>query len=70
MSSIRETVSISALRQRQQMHRRQVRYFAIAWTGITLLLGAATFVAVYAATGALAAEPTVGSGSFLTAACR
>jgi len=65
MSSIRETVSISALRQRQQMHRRQVRYFAIAWTGITLLLGAATFVAVYAATGALAAEPTVGSGSFL-----
>jgi hypothetical protein len=65
MSSIRETVSISALRQRQQMHRRQVRYFAIAWTGITLLLGAATFVAVYAATGALAAEPTVGSGSLL-----
>jgi hypothetical protein len=47
------------------MHRRQVRYFAIAWTGITLLLGAATFVAVYAATGALAAELPASSGSFL-----
>jgi hypothetical protein len=65
MSSIRETVSISALRQRQQMHRRQVRYFAIAWTGITLLLSAATFVAVYAATGALAADPTAVGSSFL-----
>jgi hypothetical protein len=62
MSSIRETMNIGALRQRQQMHRRQVRYFAMAWTGITLLLGAATFIAVYAATGALAAElPTSGS---------
>jgi len=65
MSSMRETINISALRQRQQMHRRQVRYFAIAWTGITLLLGAATFVAVYAATGALAAELPVSSGSIL-----
>ncbi len=65
MSGIRETISISVLRQRQQMHRRQVRYFAIAWTGITLLLGAATFVAVYTATGALASEPLASSGSFL-----
>ncbi|MCE7946828.1 MAG: hypothetical protein DYG88_05300 [Chloroflexi bacterium CFX4] len=61
MSSIRETMNIGALRQRQQMHRRQVRYFAMAWTGITLLLGAATFIAVYAATGALAAELPTGS---------
>ncbi len=65
MSSIRETMNIGALRQRQQMHRRQVRYFAMAWTGITLLLGAATFIAVYAATGALAAELPTGGSSIL-----
>lgn len=33
-------------------HRQQVRYFALAWAGVTLLIGAATFAAVYAATGA------------------
>ncbi len=65
MSSIRETMNIGALRQRQQMHRRQVRYFAMAWTGITLLLGAATFIAVYAATGALAAELPASGSSIL-----
>ncbi len=32
-------------------HRQQVRTFALIWTGLTLLIGACTFVAVYAATG-------------------
>jgi len=32
-------------------HRNQVRSFAIVWTGLTLLMGAAAFVAIYATTG-------------------
>lgn len=53
----RETMTVGAARFEQQIRRRQVRYFAIAWSGLTLLMGALTFIAVYAATG-LAAPRT------------
>jgi hypothetical protein len=32
-------------------HRQQVRTFALIWAGLTLLIGAATFAVIYAATG-------------------
>src|SRR6185436_1977506 len=32
-------------------HRQQVRNFALVWSGITLLIGACTFISIYAATG-------------------
>src|SRR5450432_4170261 len=35
-------------------NRRQVRTFALVWTGLTLLIGACTFISIYAATGAAA----------------
>src|ERR1700730_5916491 len=31
-------------------HRQQVRNFALIWTGVTLLVGALTFIAIYATT--------------------
>src|SRR5579859_7745209 len=34
--------------------RRQLRTFALAWTGLTLFFGACTFISIYAATGAAA----------------
>ncbi len=36
--------------------RRQVRNFALTWTGITFIMGAATFIAIYAAYGSLVAS--------------
>lgn len=36
-------------------HRQQVRTFAMVWAGITLLIGACTFISIYAATGVAAA---------------
>jgi len=54
--TIRETVSVGVLRQRQTIHRRQVRYFAMVWAGLTLAIGALTFAVVYAATGAVATD--------------
>jgi len=33
-------------------HRQGIRGFALIWTGITLLIGVATFAAIYSATGA------------------
>jgi hypothetical protein len=44
----RETMTTGVMRPR---HRQRVRNFAIAWTGVTLLFGALSFIAVYAATG-------------------
>ncbi len=43
-------------------HRQQVRGFAVIWTGITLLVGVCTFLAIYAATG-IAANGINGSRS-------
>ena len=48
--------------------RRGVRGFAMAWTAITLFVGAATFVAIYTATGALASSAPGNSGRALTPA--
>ncbi len=39
---------------------RQLRGFVLIWTGITIVMGACTFIAIYAAYGALAQNP--GSG--------
>jgi hypothetical protein len=36
--------------------RRQVRNFALIWAGVTFIMGAVTFVAIYAAYGSLAAS--------------
>lgn len=55
-------MSIGALRHRQQLHRRQVRYFAMFWSGLTLIVGAVTFLSVYAATGAAAAQSSGANG--------
>lgn len=62
--TIRDTLTLQNIRSRQQMHRRQVRYFALVWTGITLLVGAFTFAAVYTATG-VAARNGAGAGAGL-----
>jgi hypothetical protein len=48
--------------------RRGVRGFALAWTAITLLTGAATFVAIYTATGAVASSTSNNTGRALTPA--
>src|SRR5258706_14631686 len=45
----RETMTVHAPR-----HRQQVRNFALIWMGITLMFGACTFIAIYAATGVVA----------------
>jgi hypothetical protein len=37
-------------------HRQQVRTFAMIWAGLTLLIGACTFVSIYAATGVAASN--------------
>ncbi len=47
--TIHETLTVGTPR-----HRQQVRTFALVWTGITLLIGACTFIVVYAATGRVA----------------
>lgn len=36
--------------------RRQIRDFVLVWTGITLVMGACTFIAIYTAYGALAQD--------------
>ena len=36
--------------------RRQVRNFALIWAGITFILGATTFIAIYAGYGSLTAS--------------
>lgn len=41
--------------------RRQLRDFVLVWTGITVVMGVCTFIAIYAATGAL--TQNTGSGS-------
>ena len=37
-------------------HRQQVRTFAMVWAGITLMIGACTFISIYAATGVAASN--------------
>jgi hypothetical protein len=49
--AIRDTVSVAKPR-----HRQRVRSFALIWTGITLLIGALTFIAIYAGTGVAASR--------------
>jgi polysaccharide biosynthesis protein PslG len=50
--TVRDTIVGSPQpQQHPARHRQRVRGFAMAWTGITLLIGALTFVAIYAATG-------------------
>jgi hypothetical protein len=44
--AIRNTLNVPPKQQ-----RTQIRNFAIIWTGLTLLMGAAAFVAIYGATG-------------------
>ncbi len=44
----RSTMTVGA---RVPRHRQRVRAFALVWAGITLVLGALTFLAIYAATG-------------------
>jgi hypothetical protein len=38
--------------------RRQLRDFVLIWTGITVVMGACTFIAIYATYGALSQNPT------------
>ncbi len=33
--------------------RRQIRNFTVIWSGITFIMGATTFIAIYAAAGSL-----------------
>jgi len=49
--TVQNPITAGLQRSQQIMHRRQVRYFALVWTAITLLIGACTFAVVYAATG-------------------
>jgi len=49
--AIRDTVTVGIPQQR---HRQRVRNFALVWAGVTLLIGACTFIAIYATTGVLA----------------
>ncbi len=39
--------------------RRQLRTFALAWTGLTLFFGACTFISIYAATGTAANSASI-----------
>lgn len=57
--AIRDTVTVALPQQR---HRQRVRNFAMVWTGITLLIGACTFIAIYATTGVLASSATNARG--------
>lgn len=41
--------------------RRQLRDFVLVWTGITVVMGACTFIAIYAAYGALSQNTNSGS---------
>ncbi|HVO68552.1 MAG TPA: hypothetical protein VMT24_00820, partial [Aggregatilineaceae bacterium] len=51
--AIRETVKMPPV---VLHHRRQVRTFALVWTGLTLLIGAIAFFTIYAATGLVSAS--------------
>jgi hypothetical protein len=55
----RDTMTVKPLPR----HRQQVRNFALVWTGITLLIGACTFISIYAATGIVANNSTAGNRS-------
>jgi hypothetical protein len=44
------TMEIPAI-QPERKRRRQMRLFALIWTGLTLVIGLATFVAIFVATG-------------------
>jgi hypothetical protein len=54
--AIRDTMTVGT---RVPRHRQRVRAFALVWAGITLLFGALTFLAIYAATG-LVTSPSRG----------
>jgi hypothetical protein len=45
-------MATAQLTPQQNKHRRQVRAFIAVWTGITLVTGLATFIAIYVAYGA------------------
>ena len=52
--------------QSEKQRRRQMRYFALLWSGLTIVLGLATFVAIFVATGFLL--PPSGPASAASAA--
>src|SRR5258708_3328591 len=49
-------------------HRQHVRTFALAWTGLTLVIGACTFISIYAATGLAASGIGTGTSGIAPAA--
>jgi hypothetical protein len=55
--------------QSPDKRQRQMRSFALIWTGLTLVIGAATFVAIFVATGFLlptGTQPSVASAAEIT----
>jgi hypothetical protein len=57
--AVRETLTV----RQQPSHRQRVRTFALAWSGLTLLIGALTFVAIYATTGIVASSRGIAPAS-------
>src|SRR5258708_1930123 len=67
----RETMLVKTPPQQDappRTHRRQVRNFALVWTGITLLVGALTFVAISLPTGGAANAARNSAGVKIAAA--
>ncbi len=60
------TMEIPAVQSAKQ-RRRQMRSFALIWSGLTLVIGLATFVAIFVATGFLL-PPGSGQSSVVSAA--
>ncbi len=56
MATVRDTLTVGG--GRVPRHRQRVRNFALVWTGITLLVGALTFLSIYVATGVVTASTT------------
>ncbi|HLY26084.1 MAG TPA: hypothetical protein VKQ72_07080, partial [Aggregatilineales bacterium] len=61
MSKSRETMIEPAAKPALPHRVRQLRTFALAWTGLTLFFGACTFISIYAATGAAANSASIAS---------
>ncbi len=53
MATVRNTLTAGG---RAPRHRQRVRNFALVWTGVTLLVGALTFLSIYIATGVVSAS--------------
>ncbi len=61
--TIRDTMTIPK-------HRQQTRGFAIVWTGITLIMGACAFIAIYAATGIVVSNRAIPPAPISVAAAK